>query len=177
MKTWRFTFKCEYFGAQAEFPFFVDADTYHDATILADAYVKEKFPIACEQDLATIKFEGLGIDPKDWGKSKMNREMQRISDQTMLDDHVVKKHKTVFGKGLLMPIFVSDEEEVGIIIAETKEAQELGKIIHVSVAAQLVKKAEASAYLSFPRNEDGLKSIDALREWLNILEGFITKED
>ena len=106
----------------------------------------------------------------------MNREMQRISDQTMLDDHVVKKHKTVFGKGLLMPIFVSDEEEVGIIIAETKEAQELGKIIHVSVAAQLVKKAEASAYLSFPRNEDGLKSIDALREWLNILEGFITKE-
>ena len=70
MKTWRFTFKCEYFGAQAEFPFFVDADTFHDATILADAYVKEKFPIACEQDLATIKFEGLGIDPKDWGKSK-----------------------------------------------------------------------------------------------------------
>ena len=70
MKTWRFTFKCEYFGAQAEFPFFVDADTYHDATIIADAYVKEKFPIACEQDLATIKFEGLGIDPKDWGKSK-----------------------------------------------------------------------------------------------------------
>ena len=70
MKTWRFTFKCEYFGAQAEFPFFVDADTYHDATILADAYVKEKFPSACEQDLATIKFEGLGIDPKDWGKSK-----------------------------------------------------------------------------------------------------------
>ena len=74
MKTWRFTFKCEYFGAQAEFPFFVDADTYHDATILADAYVKEKFPIACEQELATIKFEGLGIDPKDWGKSK--RELQ-----------------------------------------------------------------------------------------------------
>jgi len=74
MKTWRFTFKCEYFGAQAEFPFFVDADTYHDATIIADAYIKEKFPIACEQDLATIKFEGLGIDPKDWGKSK--RELQ-----------------------------------------------------------------------------------------------------
>ena len=74
MKTWGFTFKCEYFGAQAEFPFFVDADTYHDATILADAYVKEKFPIACEQELATIKFEGLGIDPKDWGKSK--RELQ-----------------------------------------------------------------------------------------------------
>ena len=74
MKTWGFTFKCEYFGAQAEFPFFVDADTYHDATILADAYVKEKFPSACEQDLATIKFEGLGIDPKDWGKSK--RELQ-----------------------------------------------------------------------------------------------------
>ena len=70
MKTWRFTFKCEYFGAQAEFRFFVDVDTYHDATILADAYVKEKFPIACEQELATIKFEGLGIDPKDWGKSK-----------------------------------------------------------------------------------------------------------
>ena len=74
MKTWRFTFKCEYFGDQAEFPFFVDADTYHDATILADAYVKEKFPIACEQELATIKFEGLGIDQKDWGKSK--RELQ-----------------------------------------------------------------------------------------------------
>ena len=36
MKTWRFTFKCECFGAQAEFPFFVDADTYHDATILAE---------------------------------------------------------------------------------------------------------------------------------------------
>ena len=35
---------------------------------------KEKFPIACEQELATIKFEGLGIDPKDWGKSK--RELQ-----------------------------------------------------------------------------------------------------
>ena len=74
MKTWRFTFKCEYFGAQTEFTFFVDADTYHDATVLADAYVKEKFPIEREQDLATIKFEGLGIDPKDWGKSK--RELQ-----------------------------------------------------------------------------------------------------
>ena len=71
MKTWGFTFKCEHFGAQAEFPFFVDADTYHDATILADAYVKEKFPIACEQDLATIKFEGLGLYPKYWGKSKL----------------------------------------------------------------------------------------------------------
>lgn len=74
MKTWRFTFKCEYFGAEFESPFYVDADTYHDATILADAYIKEKFPIACEQELATIKFEGLGIDPKDWGKSK--RELQ-----------------------------------------------------------------------------------------------------
>ena len=42
----------------------------------------------------------------------MNREMQRISDKTMLDDHVVKNHKTVFGKGLLMPVFVSDEKEV-----------------------------------------------------------------
>ena len=70
MKTWRFTFKCEYFGAEFESPFSIDADTYHDATILADAYVKEKFPIACEQELATIKLEGLGIDPKDWGKSK-----------------------------------------------------------------------------------------------------------
>lgn len=107
----------------------------------------------------------------------MNREMQRISDKTMLDDHVVKNHKTVFGKGLLMPVFVSNDEEVGIIIAETKEAQELGKIIHVSVAARLVTKAEASAYLSFPNNEDGLKSIDALREWLDILEGYITKEE
>ena len=107
----------------------------------------------------------------------MNREMQRISDETMLDDHVVKNHKTVFGKGLLMPVFVSDEEEVGIIIAETKEAQKLGEIVHVSVAARLVTKAEASAYLSFPNNEDGLKSIDALREWLDILEGYITKEE
>ena len=78
MKTWRFTFKCEYFGAEFESPFYVDADTYHDATILADAYVKEKFPIACEQELATIKFEGLGIDPKDWGKSK--RELQEPCD-------------------------------------------------------------------------------------------------
>ncbi len=25
---------------------------------------------SCEQELATIKLEGLGIDPKDWGKSK-----------------------------------------------------------------------------------------------------------
>ena len=65
MKAWRFTFKCEYFGAEFESPFYVDADTYHDATILADAYVKEKFPIACEQELATIKFEGLGLYPKD----------------------------------------------------------------------------------------------------------------
>ena len=78
MKTWRFTFKCEYFGAEFELPFSIDADTYHDATILADAYVKEKFPIACEQDLATIKFEGLGIDPKDWGKSK--RELQELCE-------------------------------------------------------------------------------------------------
>ena len=70
MKTWRFTFKCEYFGAEFELPFSIDADTRHDATILADAYVKDKFPIACEQGLARIKFEGLGIDPKDWGKSK-----------------------------------------------------------------------------------------------------------
>ena len=106
----------------------------------------------------------------------MNREMQRISDKTMLDDHVVKHHKTVFGKGLLMHVFVSDEKEVGIIIAKIKEAQKLGEIVHVSVAARLVTKAEASAYLSFPNNEDGLKSIDALREWLDILEGYISKE-
>ena len=106
----------------------------------------------------------------------MNREMQQISNKTMLDDHVVKNHKTVFGKGLLMPVFVSDEKEVGIIIAKTKEAQKLGEIVHVSVAARLVTKAEASAYLLFPNNEDGLKSIDALREWLDILEGYISKE-
>lgn len=106
----------------------------------------------------------------------MNREMQQISNKTMLDDHVVKNHKTVFGKGLLMPVFVSDEKEVGIIIAKTKEAQKLGEIVHVSVAARLVTKAEATAYLSFPNNEDGLKSIDALREWLDILEGYISKE-
>lgn len=106
----------------------------------------------------------------------MNREMQQISNKTMLDDHVVKNHKTVFGKGLLMPVFVSDEKEVGIIIAKIKEAQKLGEIVHVSVAARLVTKAEASAYLSFPNNEDGLKSIDVLREWLDILEGYISKE-
>ena len=106
----------------------------------------------------------------------MNRELQQISNKTMLDDHVVKNHKTVFGKGLLMPVFVSDKEQVGIIIAKTKEAQKLGEIVHVSVAARLVTKAEASAYLSFPNNEDGLKSIDVLREWLDILEGYISKE-
>lgn len=106
----------------------------------------------------------------------MNREMMRLTDNTRFNDHVVKNHKTVFGKGLLMPVFVSNDEEVGIIIAETKEAQKLGEIVHVSVAARLAEKAEASAYLSFPNNEDGLKSIDALREWLDILEGYITKE-
>ena len=57
----------------------------------------------------------------------MNREIERLCDKTMLNDHVVKKHKTIFGKGLLMPVFVSDAEEVGIIIAKTKEAQKLFK--------------------------------------------------
>ena len=106
----------------------------------------------------------------------MNREIERLCDKTMLKDHVVKKHKTIFGKGLLMPVIVSDAEEVGIIIAKTKEAQKLGEVVHVTVAARLVKKAKASAYLSFPNNEDGLKSIDVLREWLDILEGYISKE-
>lgn len=86
MKTFSFTFKCEYFGARVDFPFFVDADTYHDATILADAYVKEKFPIEREQDLATIKFEGLGIDPKDWGKSR--RELQGPCEYCQGDEQI-----------------------------------------------------------------------------------------
>ena len=74
MKTWRFTLKFNYFSVQTEFPFFVDADTYHDATILADAYVKDNFPDASKDDLARIKFEGFGMDPKDWGKSKRAKQ-------------------------------------------------------------------------------------------------------
>ncbi len=31
---------------------------------------EDGFGTSCEQELATIKLEGLGIDPKDWGKSK-----------------------------------------------------------------------------------------------------------
>lgn len=106
----------------------------------------------------------------------MNRDMKRLTDKTLLNDRVVTKHKTTFGKGTLMPVFVSSHEEVGLIIAETKESQKLGEIVHVSVAERLVKEAKASAYLSFPKNEDGLKSLNALREWLDILEGYFEEE-
>lgn len=105
------------------------------------------------------------------------REIKRLADKRMLKDHIVAKHKTVFGSGLLMPIFVSNDEEAGIIIAETKEAQKLGEIIPVAVAERLSKDAKASAYLSFPKSENGLESLNALREWLDILEGYIEGEE
>lgn len=104
------------------------------------------------------------------------REFSSLPDKRILTSHIATKHKTMFGSGLLMPIFVSDEKEVGLIIAETKEAQKLGDIVPVEVAERLATEAEAAAYLSFPINENGLKSINALRDWLDILEGFILED-
>ena len=104
------------------------------------------------------------------------REFKRLADKTILVDPIVAEHKTVFGKGLLMPVFINDKEEVGLIIAQTKEQQQLGEIVPVAVAERLAKEAEASAYLSFLRNEDGLKSLAALRDWLDILEGFLEED-
>lgn len=62
MKVWKFTLKFEKSGINLECTFCVKADTYHDATILADAYAKDMFPDSLKDDLATIKFEGFGLE-------------------------------------------------------------------------------------------------------------------
>lgn len=73
MKTWCFIFTYEHNGYEAEFPFYVDADTFHDASILADAYVKENFKSSMTE-LSTIRFDRLGTHGKRLDKS--NSEMQ-----------------------------------------------------------------------------------------------------
>lgn len=63
MKTWCFIFTYDLYGSEAEHHFSVDADTFHDASVLADAYVKGKLA-ASMTELSTIRFDRLGTNEK-----------------------------------------------------------------------------------------------------------------
>lgn len=75
MKTWCFIFTYDHYGSEAEHHFSVEADTFNDASVLADAYVKGKLVMT---ELSTIRLDRLGTLEKNWGKSKS--ELQEPCD-------------------------------------------------------------------------------------------------
>lgn len=78
-----------------------------------------------------------------------------------------------FGRGNLMPIYSLGKEDANMIIAKHAGFNEVGQMVPAEEGVILAEGAEPLVMLSFPKNETGLKSIQAVREWLDQLEGFV----
>lgn len=85
----------------------------------------------------------------------------------------IMKNRIVFGKGNLMPVFRISEDEVMMVIAKNNHHYPLGEIIPASVGEVLVKEANSLVMLSFPKDENGIKSIESLEQWLSIVKEHI----
>lgn len=91
--------------------------------------------------------------------------------KTNMKFQLAKRIKRVqFGEGVLMPLFIENSEEVGVIIAKHKNKYSVGELIPAHKAKKDAERAKPLTYISFPNNEDGKKSLDNFRKWLDIVE-------
>lgn len=88
----------------------------------------------------------------------------------------IVSNRIEFGKGNLMPIYALRKEDTNMIIAKHAGFNEVGQMVPAEEGVVLAEDADPMVMLSFPKNETGLKSIQAVREWLDQLEGFIKEE-
>ena len=101
----------------------------------------------------------------------MNERITVKKGKTNMKFQLAKRIKKVpFGEGVLMPLFIENSEEVGIIIAKHKNKYALGEIIPAHKAKKDAERAKPLTYISFPNNEVGKKSLDSFRKWLDIVE-------
>ena len=75
-----------------------------------------------------------------------------------------------FGKGKTIPVYFTNNDQVGLIICEHQESFEVGKSVSAEMAQKLTETAIPLSVLSFKKGEDGLKGLDAFRKWLDVVE-------
>lgn len=101
----------------------------------------------------------------------MNERIAIKKGKTNMKFQLAKRIKKVpFGEGVLMPLFIENSEEVGVIIAKHKNKYSLGEFIPAHKAEKDAERAKPLTYISFPNNQDGKKSLDNFRKWLDIVE-------
>ena len=100
------------------------------------------------------------------------KKLDKVSSRKIMKRNIIR-NKIVFGKGNLMPVFRISEDEVMMVIAKNNHHYPLGEIIPVSVGEVLVKEANSLVMLSFPKDENGIKSIESLEHWLSIAKEHI----
>ena len=106
------------------------------------------------------------------------REYEVLDDElyTKITDSENMDNPILFGKGNLLPIFKFEQESIDMIIAKHEEYKELGVIVEAKEGLKLVEKSEPLVKLSFPKGEKGNKSLEALKEWLEIIEEYLDTE-
>ncbi|MFC6347560.1 hypothetical protein [Vagococcus carniphilus] len=95
------------------------------------------------------------------------REVENIFDKLNLNE---TDYQIKFGEGLLMTMFLQNESEEGLVIAKHGEETEAGELIGIDRAERLSQSSVPLTLLTFPENQAGLKSLDSLSAWLDILE-------
>ena len=103
------------------------------------------------------------------------KKLDKVSSRKIMKRNIIR-NKIVFGKGNLMPVFRISEDEAMMVIAKNNHYHPLGEIIPASLGEQLVKEAKSLVMLSFPKDENGIKSIESLEQWLLILKEHIKEE-
>lgn len=102
------------------------------------------------------------------------REIENIFDKLNLNE---KDYQIKFGEGSLMPIFLQNDLEEGLVIAKHNEETEVGELIGIDRAERLSQNSIPLTLLTFPKNKNGLKALGSLRAWLDILENNIKEEE
>lgn len=105
-------------------------------------------------------------------------DMKRVAKVELTNEEGkrIVSNRIEFGKGNLMPIYDLGKEDTNMIIAKHAGFNEVGQMVSAEEGAVLAENAEPMIMLSFPKNETGLKSIQAVREWLDQLEEFVKEE-
>ena len=81
-----------------------------------------------------------------------------------------------FGLGSLMPMFLTDKVSTRLVISKTGEVSDMKEIVPKEKGFELAKTSEPMCCLEFPNNENGIQSLKSLREWLDVVETFISEE-
>lgn len=102
-------------------------------------------------------------------------ELNKKLTKEIMTKRIVKK-RIKFGYGNLMPIYSLQDEVATMTVALHEGNNKVGAITPVEKGVRLAESAKPLVMMTFPKNETGIKSIRALRDWLENMERLIKEE-